>query len=89
MTLQERLAEYAHSAWSGWTRYMFDVATVNGDGSVTIPKVLVDRWTRQLRTAYADLPEDEKRSDRDEAMKIMAALEEAEEPDDGRFDVQL
>jgi hypothetical protein len=70
----EPLADYAHSAWSGWMRYMFDKSTRNADGSVTIPPELVTRWGRQMNTPYADLPEGEKESDRKEAQKIVEVL---------------
>lgn len=71
---RERLATYAHSAWSGWMKYMFSKSDQNADGSVTIPKELVARWTRQMYTPYSELPEDEKNSDRDEADKIQSTI---------------
>ncbi len=69
--LLEALADYAHEAWSGWMRYLFSKSQENPDGTVTIPKWAVDRWRRQLRTPYRFLTEDEKNSDRAEAMKIL------------------
>jgi hypothetical protein len=78
--LQERLAAYAHSAWSGWMEYMFSKCagptpdSVLGrprKGSFILPPDLVERWQRQMRTEYKDLPEEEKRSDRDEAQKMI------------------
>jgi len=71
MKANEQLAAYAHEAWAGWMGYLFEKSSKNPDGSVTIPAELVERWTRQMGTAYADLPEDEKHSDRVEAIKIM------------------
>jgi len=70
----EALADYAHSAWSGWMKYMFSKSTVNNDSSVTIPKELVKRWTRQMNTEYINLPENEKTSDRKEAKEIISIL---------------
>ena len=67
----EALAAYAHEAWSGWMRYLWRMSTTNDDGTVTIPASLVERWQRQTNTEYADLPEKEKTSDRDEAMKVL------------------
>ena len=65
--LQEYLSDYAHVAWSEWMKYMFEKSKQNDDGTVTIPKELVDRWTRQSGTKYSELPENEKASDRKEA----------------------
>lgn len=67
----EDLAAYAHEAWSGWMRYLWRLSTENEDGTVTIPADLVARWQRQTNTEYADLPENEKDSDRAEAMKML------------------
>lgn len=71
----EEHADFAHSAWSGWMKYLFSKTTSNEDGSETIPKELTDRWRRQLKTSYKDLPEDEKESDRDEAIKVLKIVQ--------------
>jgi hypothetical protein len=57
--LREKLAELAHEQWSGWMRYLFSFNTLNGNGSYTIPAELVERWKRQMETAYSELPENE------------------------------
>jgi hypothetical protein len=80
MKANEELSAYAHEAWAGWMRYLFSVSTRNEDGSVTIPREQVERWIRQMETAYKDLPEDEKKSDRVEAIKIMRVF--LGDPDD-------
>lgn len=67
----EELAAYAHEAWAGWMRYLFSKCLKESDG-VKIPQALVDRWTRQMQTPYAELPENEKESDRVEALKMQA-----------------
>ena len=72
--LIETLADYAHVAWQGWMRYLFGESTTNPDGSVTIPAELVERWRRQVHTAYKDLPADEKESDRIEARTILQLI---------------
>lgn len=69
--LREQLAEYAHTAWSGWMKYMFSKSITNSDGTVTIPASLVKRWTRQANTPYRSLPSNEKKSDREEADKMI------------------
>lgn len=71
-TPRERLAAYAHEAWSGWMRYLFEKCNEVGDGCYEIPSWAVKRWERQASTPYANLPEDEKDSDRAEADKILA-----------------
>lgn len=76
--LREGLAEYAHEAWSGWMKYLFSKCErdvlVTDSGLVMrciIPKWAVDRWQRQMTTSYADLPNDEKESDRLEADRMI------------------
>lgn len=64
---REALAEYAHNAWAGWMKYLFEKSIQNADGTVTIPAWAVERWTRQMTTHYINLPEEEKKSDRTEA----------------------
>lgn len=75
--LRETLADYAHVSWTGWMEYQFRLSILNADGSVTIPKPLVDHWKGQLETAYKDLPEKEKNSDRHEADRVLAIFEAA------------
>jgi Fe-S cluster biosynthesis and repair protein YggX len=77
--LREVFAAIAHDAWAGWMKYLFekchtaDAAPLCGK-EVVIPAELVERWTRQLNTPYADLPENEKESDRKEADKYLGVL---------------
>ena len=73
--LREQLADYAHTTWSGWMKYLFEKSWRNADGSVTIPAELVLRWQRQMETDYARLPENEKDSDRAEADRMIAIVE--------------
>jgi len=72
--LQENLAKYAHDAWSGWMHYMYSQSSLNNDGTVTIPKNLVERWKRQMNTDYEKLPESEKTSDLKEADEMLAIM---------------
>lgn len=82
--VREQLADYAHAAWSGWMTYLFSKCApgVDGDefadGSLVIPRWAVERWKRQAATPYADLPEQEKESDRAEADRILGIV--AREP---------
>lgn len=65
--LNEALAGAAHGVWAEWMRYQCTMCIQNFDGSLTIPKDLVERWTRQAVTSYNDLADSEKPSDRDVA----------------------
>lgn len=74
---RERLAEYAHAAWAGWMRYLFEKSIQVKGGAVTIPIWAANRWKRQMDTEYDDLPEKEKESDRHEADKMLAIMMKA------------
>ncbi len=74
--IREQLADYAHEAWSGWMKYMFEKMTINDDGTATMPKWAVDRWTFQMNKTYNELPEDMKESDRQEADRMVAIVQE-------------
>lgn len=82
--LREGLAELQHEIWSDWMRYLFSVCTSWGEDAdtVLISSTLAARWKRQMNTAYADLSESEKDSDRNEADKVIAFLD-AREGNDG------
>lgn len=73
---REALAELCHSQWSGWMRYLFMKCEENEDGTVTIPKWAAERWFRQMETEYSQLSEDERNSDRVEADKFLALIEQ-------------
>jgi hypothetical protein len=83
-TAREPLAAYAHRAWAGWMRYLFEKSAPQSDGCVLIPPQLVARWRRQVETAYDDLPDSERESDRKEADEMLgicrAALAGQEPP---------
>jgi len=72
--LRENLAEYAHTAWSGWLKYMFEKMTINDDGTATMPKWAVDRWAFQMNKNYDELPEEMKELDRQEADRMIAIV---------------
>jgi len=74
MDCKEQLSEYAHEAWSGWMKYLFEQTIVDLEGFTVIPTESVERWKRQMNTPYADLPESEKNSDRLEADKMLAII---------------
>lgn len=71
---REPLADYAHTAWSGWMKYQFSKAEIQPDGTWIMPAWAVERWQRQMNTPYAELPEGEKASDRKEADEMLAIV---------------
>lgn len=70
----EKLSDYEHDRWSRWQKHLFSKCIKNKDGSATIPKEYVDRWTRQINTNYDNLANIEKESDRKEALRILEIL---------------
>lgn len=72
---RERLAAYAHEAWSGWMKHMFSEAGAPWHtGGILIDEEHYGCWLRQMITPYADLSESEKESDRAEADKILEIM---------------
>lgn len=67
----EELASLAQESWSGWMTHLFGKSQLNADGSITIPAAYVKNLQRQVDMTYAELPEDEKDSDRKEARKVL------------------
>ena len=58
--------------------YLFSKGTFNDDGTWTMPQWDVERWTRQMKTPYAELSEDEKDNDRDEADRVLELIKESD-----------
>ena len=74
MDKREELAKYAHETWSHWMKHIFSLCYNNTTGITIISKLLTDRWIRQMKTPYNELPEEEKESDRKEADKILEII---------------
>jgi len=72
--VRERLAALYHEQWSAWGVHQFSIGVFNGDGTWTMPAGAVRRWLRQTNTPYAELSDEEKDNDREEADKIIALL---------------
>ena len=91
--VRERLADYAHEAWSGWMKHMFTIGTLLNDkwmspepgqqAKLLLPEWAVERWRRQMNTPYAELPESEKASDRKEADEILTIIRKWLDQQDG------
>lgn len=75
--VMEQLAAIEHERWSHWQRYLHSQCLPADDGSLIIPAELVARWTEQMSTAYADLTEAEKESDREQVRKYLPVLDSA------------
>lgn len=71
LDLREQLAKYAHAAWCGWIKHMFRKGHFE-------PAQEQDRWLQLAYTAYCNLTEDEKKSDRTEADRILAIVKGTE-----------
>jgi hypothetical protein len=69
------LANQSHISWSNWMKYLFELCEQQQDGTVIIPKILVERWKRQINTSYEDLSLEEQSSDKLEAIKYIKLLE--------------
>lgn len=74
--LRERLAALAHQQWSGWMTYLLTKVKEGPEGTLIVPAPLVARWRRQMETPYDQLPETEKDSDRVEADRMLAVLDD-------------
>jgi hypothetical protein len=75
--LLETLADQEHTRWSHWQRYVHSRCIAREDGALVIPAELVQRWNRQIATAYAGLSEREKESDREQVRKYLPLIEAA------------
>lgn len=76
--MREVLANLCHDQWSGWMRYLFSKGTFHDDGTWTMPAEFVQRWQRQMSTHYTHLSQSEQESDRTEADKFLAAIQETQ-----------
>lgn len=76
LAIREKLARLAHEQWSGWMDYLFSKGEFNQDRTWTMPAWAVKRWKRQAETSYSDLSESEQDSDRNEADKFLAVIED-------------
>ena len=85
--LIEKVADKVHDVWAKWMKCQFSkcqqviandnkqsVILFNETGDLLITKELVDRWTRQMNTPYEELPESEKKSDRELAIEYINLL---------------
>lgn len=69
-----RLASIQHDVWAHWQSYLHSQCVLNDDGSLTIPKELVEHWERQIKTAYEDLSLEERESDDNQVKKSKSII---------------
>ncbi len=74
--LVEELAAIEHERWSHWQCYMHSNGQKQADGSLIIPAELVNRWEKQAATAFDDLSEQEKKSDREQVCRYLPLIAE-------------
>lgn len=73
----DRLAAVEHERWAHWQRYLHDQCERQDDGSLVIPPELVQRWELQIKTPYAKLSTDERRSDQEQVLRYLPLVVEA------------
>lgn len=79
MSERERLANLMHEIWAHWMKYVFARCWETLDADMVIPFDFASRWQRQMDMDYEQLSEQDKESDRQQADKILAVLEEYNE----------
>jgi len=88
--LLEALADVEHKRWAGWMDYLVG-KSMPVAGGVLIPVDLAQHWAHLCNTAYADLEEHSKESDRKEVRKTLAVIHKylscPRGHDDGLMDV--
>lgn len=73
--MRETLAAILHEIWAHWMRYLFSCCRIDSaTGELVIPSEHWRRWKRQMKTPYFELSEEEHRSDREQADKVIEAL---------------
>ncbi len=74
--LRDSLAAIEHDRWGHWQRYMHTRchAAAGEAGSLVIPADLVEQWTRQADTAFAELSPKEQDSDREQVDRYLPLL---------------
>ncbi len=68
-------ADLEHERWSGWMKYMLSRMTQRSDGTLQFNDDDIGRWMQQMMTAYKDLPEYSKESDRKEVRSYFPILD--------------
>jgi hypothetical protein len=72
--LMEELAAIEREWWSHWQKYLHSKGLPQPDGSLLLPPDLVRKWEKQFSTAYGQLSEEEKQSDRDQVARYLPVI---------------
>ena len=72
--LIDALASIEHQRWAHWQQYVHSRGQRGPDGSLILPAELVNRWESQINTAYQDLSEAEKESDREQVRRYLPLI---------------
>ena len=75
--LLEKLSSIEHARWARWQAYLHSNAITQPDGSLTIPRELVEHWQRQIETPYEALSDQEKESDREQVREYLDIIKDA------------
>ncbi len=70
----EQLAAIEHERWSHWQRFVHSKGQRLPDGALVIPAELVARWERQMAASFAELPEAERQSDREQVQRYLPLI---------------
>jgi hypothetical protein len=76
-SLVNDLAAIEHERWSHWQSYLHGNGVRQSDGSLVLPRELVDHWERQIATKFEALSEKEKESDREQVRKYLPVIVDA------------
>ena len=71
----ETAAALEHERWADWQRYVLKCCYAGADGTLVIPRPLVESWQRQCELPYAKLSPQEKEADRKEVRKYIPLIE--------------
>lgn len=63
------MATISHEIWAHWQTYLHSQCEKMPDGSLKIPKELVEQWNKQIKLEYRQLTQNEKNSDIEQAIK--------------------
>lgn len=84
--LIEILADIEHKKWSNWQSHLHSLCVKNEDGSLTIPKEIVEHFNYEINTNYNNLPNHIQEYDREEVKKILNGIRQYWEENNFKMD---